>query len=98
YLPDGDAERLRQAMRNIADSARTSLQDVRRILAVTGGAAGCAPPGAGLPRGDLDQLLDDMRTAGLEVLETVTGDARPLPPAVAVTAYRVAQEMLTNTI
>jgi signal transduction histidine kinase len=101
YLSDDDPERLRQAMRNIADSARASLQDVRRILAATSGDprdAGAAARDADPQSADLDRLFDDVRTAGLDIRETVTGTARPLPPDLATAVYRVAQEMLTNTI
>ncbi len=42
YLPDDDPERLKRAMRDIADSARASLHDVRRILAETSGGPGAA--------------------------------------------------------
>jgi signal transduction histidine kinase len=106
YLPDSDPERLKQAMRNIAESARTSLQDVRRILAATSSdprdAGGILPdgvlPDSGPRDGDLGRLLDDVRTAGLDIRETVTGTARPLPGGLAITVYRVTQEMLTNAI
>jgi signal transduction histidine kinase len=104
YLPADDPERLKQAMRNIAESARASLQDVRRILAATSGDprdAGDAGGAARIPgprTGDLDRLLDDVRNAGLDIRETVTGTARPLPPDLATAVYRVMQEMLTNTI
>jgi signal transduction histidine kinase len=101
YLPADDPERLKQAMRNIADSARASLQDVRRILAATSGDprdAGGAARTAGPRSGDLDRLLDDVRNAGLDIRETVTGTARPLPPELATAVYRVTQEMLTNAI
>jgi signal transduction histidine kinase len=100
YLPADDPERLKLALRNIADSARASLQDVRRILTATsgdprdtGGARIAGPRG-----GDLDRLLDDVRNAGLDIRETVTGTARPLPPDLATAVYRVMQEMLTNAI
>jgi signal transduction histidine kinase len=101
YLPADDPERLKQAMRNIADSARASLQDVRRILAATSGDPRDADDGtriAGPRDGDLDRLLDDVRNAGLDIRETVTGTARPLPPELATAVYRVLQEMLTNAI
>jgi signal transduction histidine kinase len=101
YLPDGDPERLKQAMRNIADSARASLQDVRHILAETSGdpsEADGAQPDVDPRDGDLDRLLEDVRGAGLDIRETVTGTARPLPTARATAVYRVLQEMLTNTI
>src|SRR6201996_1107871 len=106
YLPDSDPERLKQAMRNIAESARTSLQDVRRILAATSSdprdADGVLPdavlPGPEPRDEDLGRLLEDVRTAGLDIREVVAGHARPLPGGLATTVYRVLQEMLTNTI
>jgi signal transduction histidine kinase len=101
YLPADDPERLKLALRNIADSARASLQDVRRILTATSGDPRDAGGGAGIagPRGgDLDRLIDDVRNAGLDIRETVAGSARPLPPELATAVYRVMQEMLTNAI
>jgi signal transduction histidine kinase len=101
YLPADDPERLKQALRNIADSARASLQDVRRILTATSGDPRDTGGGARIagPRdGDLERLLDDVRNAGLDIRETVTGTARPLPPELATAVYRVVQEMLTNSI
>jgi signal transduction histidine kinase len=94
YLPDDDPARLKQAMENIANSARNSLQDVRHILAETGGEAGAGAA----TNGELDRLIDDVREAGMAIHATVEGADRPLPPDLAVVAYRVLQEMLTNTL
>lgn len=44
----------------------------------------------------LPALLDSFGAAGLRVATTVEGEARPLPPATDLTAYRVVQEALTN--
>jgi signal transduction histidine kinase len=46
----------------------------------------------------LDRLLDQFREAGLPVALAVEGDERPLPPAVDLSAYRIVQEALTNTL
>jgi signal transduction histidine kinase len=91
YLQDTDGARLKGTMATIADSARTSLRDVRQVLS-----AAAAPPG---PRGGgLDTLIDGLRAAGHEVDATEFGTARPLPPELEVVAYRVLQEMLTNAL
>jgi signal transduction histidine kinase len=45
----------------------------------------------------LDDLLDQTRTAGLAVSCTVEGEPRPLPDGTALAAYRIIQESLTNT-
>jgi signal transduction histidine kinase len=47
---------------------------------------------------DTPRLLDSLREAGLRVEATHTGPARPLPAGTELTAYRVVQEALTNTL
>jgi signal transduction histidine kinase len=46
----------------------------------------------------LDRLVDETRATGLPVSYEVFGDPRPVPAAVALSAYRVVQEALTNTV
>jgi signal transduction histidine kinase len=85
----------------IGVTARASLTELRRILGVlrapgsdSNGQA--APPAASLA--DLDALLEQVRGAGLLVELAVSGDPFPLAPGVDLTAYRIVQEALTNTI
>ncbi|OKI56399.1 sensor histidine kinase [Micromonospora sp. CB01531] len=47
---------------------------------------------------DLAELVDHMAEIGLPVELTVEGTARPLPPGVELTVYRVVQEALTNAL
>jgi signal transduction histidine kinase len=89
YVADDDPEAMQKTMRNIADSARASLQDVRAVLTSTSAAA---------PLGGLDSLVDGVRQGGYEVAATAAGRVQPLPPELAAVAYRVLQEMLTNAI
>ncbi|WP_162605547.1 sensor histidine kinase [Jiangella ureilytica] len=90
YLDDTDPQALKDTMAKIAMSARTSLRDVRQVLADTK-----QPPAQ--PAG-LDTLIDGVRASGHEVVSTEIGAPRPLPPELEVVAFRVLQEMLTNAI
>ncbi|GHG49647.1 hypothetical protein GCM10018980_30720 [Streptomyces capoamus] len=47
---------------------------------------------------DLDGLLANVREAGLAVDKVVTGAVRELPQGVELSAYRITQEALSNTL
>ncbi len=90
YLPD-DPATLKRTLATVADSARTSLDDVRRVLAPT------PDPEPSRP-GGFDELVAGVRSSGREVVVDEVGEARPLPPELEVVAHRVVQEMLTNAV
>jgi signal transduction histidine kinase len=93
YLKDADTQALKQTMDNIATTARSSLDDIRQVLASTNGAVGPRPGST-----DLDSLVAGVRASGHEVLSTEFGTPQPLPPELATVAFRVLQEMLTNAL
>ncbi|MET9350129.1 sensor histidine kinase [Streptomyces termitum] len=64
--------------------------------AASGEAAGGAGTGDGPGLGALEDLCEQSRLAGAAVELAVLGEARPYPPEVGRTAYRVVQEALTN--
>jgi len=88
-------ERALAALANIEASGRGALAELRRLLGAVRGDAMFAPQ-PGLER--LDELLNRVRSAGLEVSFTIEGTPRPLPAALDLSAYRVVQEALTNTL
>ena len=93
-----DPARADEALATIEDTARSALGEMRRSLGVLrseGEQAARAPqPGVG----DIEGLLANARSSGLGVDFTVEGTARPLPQGVDLSAYRIVQEALTNTI
>jgi len=99
YALDADPGRAREALAAISATGRQALAEMRRLLGVLrreeeGGASERAPqPGIG----ELGELLDQARGAGLPVSFTVEGEPHPLPGGIALTAYRIVQESLTNT-
>lgn len=92
YLPDDDPARLKQVLATIAGSARSSLTDVRQVLA--------DPAGTERPArvDELERLVEGARDTGYDLDPVATGTPRPLPPELAAVAYRVLQEMLTNAL
>lgn len=83
------------ALAAISVTSREALEELRTTLEVLRGGAGRAPA-VGLAQ--LDALVDRAGASGTPVRTEVTGDVRPLPPAVDLVAYRVVQESLTNVL
>jgi signal transduction histidine kinase len=93
---DTRPERARQALRSIEATGRSALAELRRLLiSVREDGAGFAPQ-PGLE--NLDELVAQVRAAGLAVAVHVEGETRPLPAGIGLSAYRVVQEALTNTL
>ncbi|HZD37243.1 MAG TPA: sensor histidine kinase [Actinomycetes bacterium] len=78
--------------------ARDALTEMRRLLGVLRGADTSAElaPQPGIDR--LEALIAAVRGAGLAVDLRVHGPERPLPPGVGLSAYRIIQEALSNTL
>jgi signal transduction histidine kinase len=88
-----------QALGLIETTARDTLIELNRLLGVLRASNGAAPdrrPQPGI--GQLAGLVEELRAAGLEVDARVEGEARPLPPAVDLSAYRIVQEATTNVL
>jgi signal transduction histidine kinase len=108
-MVDRDPDRSRQAMADVERTARTALEEMRRLLGLlraqdtTDSADGTADVGAderqplqGLA--DIEALVTRMAAAGLPVTMRTTGDRRPVPEDVGLTVYRIVQEALTNVL
>jgi len=92
---DRRPDEARSALEAIATTGRLALTDMRRMLGILGEQEATEPT-PGLDR--LDELLDQLRSAGLPVELIVDGEPRQLDPGLGVSAYRIIQEALTNTL
>jgi signal transduction histidine kinase len=88
----------RAAIRTIRGAARDAMRELRAAVSVLRSPDGDdswkpAPGLTGVPG-----LAEVARQAGLRAEVTVEGPPRPLPAAVELSAYRIVQESLTNTV
>nr|WP_221356797.1 histidine kinase [Streptomyces sp. REN17] len=98
YRVENPPPELEQAFKVIRENAVVALSELRRVLGVVR-AEDYAAPDAPQPRlADLDRLLENVRDAGLRVDRTVTGAVRELPQGVELSAYRIVQEALSNSL
>jgi signal transduction histidine kinase len=97
FRPDAPPAETARAAGVIRESAHEALQDLREIIGVL--RAG-EPDDTGRPQptlGALDTLVVESREAGMKVsLDHRVDDPAAVPSSVGRTAYRVAQEALTN--
>lgn len=89
----------RTALEAIDRTSRQALADMRRMLGILGDAQSGndgRSPMPGLAR--LGELVEEVHAAGLPVELSVDGDQRPLDDGIELSAYRIVQEALTNTL
>ncbi len=89
---------LEQAFATIRENAVAALTELRRLLGVVRAEDYEAPDAPQPTLADLDRLLDNVRDAGLSVDKVITGAVRELPQGVELSAYRIVQEALSNSL
>ncbi|HZX02910.1 sensor histidine kinase [Kribbella sp.] len=102
YAADQSPEAAKKALATIGDTGRASLTEMRKMLGLLkqddqselGPHQARPQPGVS----SLPELIENVREAGLAVEYTVTGQPRELPALLGLTAYRIVQEGLTNTL
>jgi signal transduction histidine kinase len=104
---DGDVDRARAVVASIEGTGREALDEMRQLLGVLrasaeldqhgdDGEGGPFGPQPGLER--LDELVEQVRAAGLPVTLRVEGARRRLAATVDLSAFRIVQEALTNAL
>jgi len=90
-----------EIMRGVAATGRRALADTRSLLGVLRQDPGQTAPDSLRPMpglAQLDELIDQVRSAGLDTSLEISGQVPDLPESLQFTVYRLVQEALTNTL
>ncbi len=93
-----------EAMAEVSEVGRHALSDMRAMLGVlrtdepSAAQAGRAPQPPQPGVGQLGALMERIQATGLDVSLSVDGTPFPVGAAAELTAYRIVQEALTNTL
>ncbi|MFF0290150.1 sensor histidine kinase [Streptomyces sp. NPDC005262] len=98
YRVENPPPELEQAFVTIRENAVAALTELRRVLGVVRAEDYEAPDAPQPTLAELDGLLANVADAGLVAEKTVTGAVRELPQGVELSAYRIIQEALSNTL
>jgi signal transduction histidine kinase len=91
---ESQPDRAREALRAIERTGRAALTELRRLLGAVRTTELAPQPGLA----GLDVLVEGVRAAGLSVTLQVEGELDDLPAGLDLSAYRIVQEALTNTM
>jgi signal transduction histidine kinase len=95
---DRDPGKAKEALAAIELSSRHAVQELYRLLGFLRQAGDPDPLASQPGLGQLGSLAAAMSDAELTVEVSVEGERRTLPATVDVSAYRIVQEALTNTL
>ncbi|MFF0571277.1 sensor histidine kinase [Streptomyces sp. NPDC004041] len=98
YRVENPPPELEQAFATIRENAVAALTELRRVLGVVRAEDYEAPDAPQPTLAALDGLLDNVRETGLETEKVITGAVRELPQGVELSAYRIVQEALSNSL
>jgi len=80
----------------IAETTRSTLADLRRVMSLVGEGESSSAQGARLDAAH--ELIDVLREQGLDVVVEEFGAAFPLKPGAEIAIYRILQEALANAL
>ncbi len=93
--------RAQEALGAIEATGREAMTELRRLLGAVRPDGGEVEIHAKVPQPSLDRLdglIEQVRAAGLPVELRIDGKPSALPPGMELSAYRIIQEALTNTL
>jgi signal transduction histidine kinase len=94
-------DRATDAMQQVSATGRQALAEMRRLLGLLRDGQPPQAPSGLVPQpglDDLDELVDQIRAAGVRVELTRQGTAGAWGPGAGLAVYRIVQEALTNTL
>jgi signal transduction histidine kinase len=95
---DRDEEATRETLEEIKRTSRIALEDMRKLLGMLRPGDTMHPEVGRVSLSHLDELVEECRSAGLQVEVETTGQPMTLPPVLDQAAYRITQEALTNVL
>jgi signal transduction histidine kinase len=95
---DGNVEDARSVFEEIKRTARSTMEDMRKLLGLLRPSDAGDADHARVSLSHLDQMVSECRAAGLDVAVDRSGEADALPPLLDQAAYRITQEALTNVL
>lgn len=101
HLVDNPSDALRENLTGIRANAVDALAELRRVLGVLRSEDDLSTAMRHVPQPTLDrldELVDNVRGAGVEVDTRITGERRALSPGVELSAFRIVQEALSNVL
>jgi signal transduction histidine kinase len=100
YVLRDDPNEAERALETASRTGREALAEMRRLLGVLraqdGDATTARDPQPGVP--EIDNVIEQVRAAGLPVTYRVSPQARALPEGLQLAVFRIVQEALTNTL
>ncbi|GII77945.1 two-component sensor histidine kinase [Sphaerisporangium rufum] len=98
HVAEARPQEARAALAVIEQTSRSTLTEIHRVLDLLRSDGDSHQPPAPMPgTADLPELAVHARSAGVEVDLAVREEAA-LPPAVAMSVYRIVQQALTNVV
>jgi signal transduction histidine kinase len=94
-------DRAADAMQQVSGTGRQALAEMRRLLGLLHAGEPPQAPSELVPQpglDDIDELVDQVRAAGVRVTLTREGVAGAWGPGAGLAVYRIVQEALTNTL
>jgi signal transduction histidine kinase len=97
-MVDQNPEKARQALESVEETGRDALREMRRMLGMLrkGDEDLALAPQPSIA--EIDWLLERARDAGLDVDLTIEGEKKRLQSSVDLSAFRIVQEALRNTL